>query len=117
MKEYPYARLNQGQGQFEPPQPSNSVYIAPSANSMGILLLQNSSKGRKKKATTPNPVLRSLNVVYVPPEGGGDTDESSSSGGGSLEPQLKDPSAVSISFVSQDLFEKEIKMTAVPQSS
>ena len=109
-QEYPYARLNQGQGQFEPPQPSKSVYIAPSANSMGILLLQNA---KKKKAVVPNPVVRSLNVVYTPQEGG----EAEEASAADLEPQLKDPSSVPISFVSQDYLEKEIKKTSVLESS
>lgn len=104
-KEYPYARLNQGQGQFEPPQPAKSVYVAPSPNSMGILLLQNKKRG--KKGVTPNPVLRSLNVVYAPPEG-------SDSGEAALDPEFNDPSSVPIAFVSQDRFEKEVKMTTVP---
>lgn len=113
-QEYPYARLNQGQGQFEPPQPAKSVYLAPSPNSMGILLLQNE---KRKKGVVPNPVVRSVNVVYAPPEGSSsDSDASNSNGGASdLEPQLKDPSSLPISFIPQELLEKEIKMTAVPQ--
>ena len=107
-QEYPYARLNQGQGQFEPPQPPKSVYVAPSPNSMGILLLQNKKRG-KKGGVTPNPVLRSLNVVYAPPEG------SSDGGAATLDPQFSDPSSVPIAFVSQEYFEKEVKMTAVPE--
>lgn len=110
-QEYPYARLNQGQGQFEPPQPPKSVYVAPSRNSMGILLLQNEKRGRKKNLT-PNPVLRSLNVVYAPPEGS----DGGEGGAASLDPQLMDPSSVPISFVPQDYLEREIKMTAIPQS-
>lgn len=110
-KAYPYARLNEGQGQFEPPQPPKSVYLAPSPNSMGILLLQNK---QRKKAVVPNPVVRSLNVVYAPPEGS----ESSSGGGGAndLEPQLKDPSSLPIAFIPQETLEKEIKLTAIPNA-
>ena len=36
---YPYARPNDRVGQFEPAQPAGSVYLAPAANSMGVLLL------------------------------------------------------------------------------
>jgi len=104
-QEYPYCRLNKGQGQFEPEQPKKSVYVAPSPNSMGILLLQNE---KRKKAVTPNPVLRSLNVVYAPPEG-------SDGAAPNLDPQFSDPSSVPISFVPLDYLEKEIKMTVVPQ--
>lgn len=105
LQEYPYARLNQGQGQFEPPQPKNSVYLAPSPNSMGILLLQNKNR---KKAIVPNRVLRSLNVVYAPSEGqsGGEVD---------LNPQVMDPSSVPISFIPQDYLEKEIIATTIRQ--
>jgi len=76
---------------------------------MGILLLQNK---QRKKAVVPNPVVRSLNVVYAPPEG---SDDSSGGGGANdLEPQLKDPSSLPIAFIPQDTLEKEIKMTSVP---
>lgn len=102
-QEYPYARLNSGQGQFEPPQPAKSVYLAPSPNSMGVLLLQNKNR---KKAVVPNPVLRSMNVVYNAPGG-----EDSSSGGAleNFEPQIMDPSSVPVSFIPQEYLEKEIK--------
>ncbi|KAL7531286.1 hypothetical protein ACHAXR_003955 [Thalassiosira sp. AJA248-18] len=112
-QEYPYARLNQGQGQFEPPQPSKSVYVAPSPNSMGILLLQNQ---KRKKKVVPNPVLRSLNVVYAPPENDGDDGDDGDGNNNNLDPQFVDPSSVPIAFISQDYLEKEIKMTAIPQS-
>ena len=83
---------------------------------MGILLLQNK---KRKQAVVPNPVLRSLNVVYAPPEGSSsDASESnsssSSSGANDLVPQLMDPSFVPISFIPESTLEKEIKMTAVP---
>ena len=79
---------------------------------MGILLLQNK---KRKQAVIPNPVLRSLNVVYAPPEGGSsDSSESNSSGANDLVPQLMDPSFVPISFIPESTLEKEIKMTAVP---
>ena len=78
---------------------------------MGILLLQNK---KRKQAVVPNPVLRSLNVVYAPPEGSSDASESNSSGANDLVPQLMDPSFVPISFIPESTLEKEIKMTAVP---
>ena len=84
------------------------MYVAPSANSMGILLLQN--KRGRKKTVAPNPVLRSLNVVYAPPEGG-DGDSTPS-----LDPQVMDPSSIPISFISQDYLETEIKSTAIQSS-
>lgn len=105
MKEYPYARLNQGQGQFEPPQPKNSVYVAPSPNSCGILLLQNKNR---KKAIVPNNVLRSLNVVYASSEG---SDGSNSAP--SLDPVAVDPSFIPISFIPQEYLEKEIASTTI----
>ena len=111
-QEYPYARLNSGQGQFEPPQPTKSVYLAPSSNSMGVLLLQNKNR---KKSVVPNPVLRSMNVVYAPPPG-----ESSSTTDNNtpvnIEPQIMDPSSIPVSFIPQDYLEKEIKLTKVSNS-
>lgn len=106
-QEYPFARPNAGQGQFEPPQPARSAYLAPSANSMGVLLLQ---KEKRKRAVVPNPVVRSINVVYAPQEGagGGDT------GAVDLAPQLMDPSSVPISFVPEEYLEREVRSTAVP---
>ena len=80
------------------------MYLAPSPNSMGILLLQNK---QRKKAVVPNPVVRSLNIVYAPPEG---SDESSGSGANDLKPQLKDPSSLPIAFIPQDTLANEIKM-------
>jgi hypothetical protein len=63
---YPYARPSNGKGQFEPPQPKNSVYLSPTKNGMGILLLQAT---KSRKAVQPNPVVQSLNIVYQPSEG------------------------------------------------
>ncbi|KAL7516920.1 hypothetical protein ACHAWX_001889, partial [Stephanocyclus meneghinianus] len=104
-QEYPYARLNQGQGQFEPPQPKNSIYLAPSRNSMGILLLQNKNR---RKAIIPNRVLRSLNIVYAPSDIGGSSDDAPN-----LNPQAFDPSSVPVSFIPQDYFEREIALTSL----
>ena len=118
-QEYPYERLNSGQGQFEPPQPKKSVYLAPSSNCMGVLLLQNKNR---KKEVVPNPVLRSINIVYNDPTTTIPTpndDSSPSSGGGAsptvvnVEPQIMDPSSIPVSFIPQEYFEKEIKLTTV----
>ena len=101
-QEYPYARPNKGAGQFEPAQPAKSVYLAPSPNSMGVLLLPTKSK---KAKITPNPVLRSLNVVYTPSEG---TSEEQANN----DLQLEDPqSSVPVSFVSSAKFDKELAKT------
>jgi hypothetical protein len=98
-QEYPYARPNKGAGQFEPAQPPKSVYLAPSPNSMGVLLLPTKSK---KAKITPNPALRSLNVVYTP--SGGTSDEQANT-----DLQLEDPqSSVPVSFVSTAKFDKEV---------
>jgi len=94
-QEYPYCRPNQGRGQFEPPQPKKSVYMAPSKNCMGVLLLQ----AKKSKNTKPNPALRSLNIVYQASEG---TTVDTSSG----LLRVVDPNSVPIVFEPFDLFEK-----------
>ncbi|KAL7578304.1 hypothetical protein ACA910_012715 [Epithemia clementina (nom. ined.)] len=94
-QEYPYARPSRGLGQFEPLQPSKSVYLAPSSNCMGILLLQS-----KKKKITVNPAVESLNLVYTP----------SSEGAGEADPTI-DPSGVSLSFQSVESFQEEEKIT------
>ena len=99
MKEYPFCRPNKGQGQFEPPQPKGSVYLAPSKNSMGVLLL----KAPKKKVKT-NPTFSSMTIVYTPSEG---TDASS----GSMK--VTDPNAVPVSFIPFTAFEKEEKGTRI----
>lgn len=95
QQEYPYCRPNQGMGQFEPPQPKKSVYMAPSKNCMGVLLLQ----AKKSKNTKPNPALRSLNIVYQASEG---TTVDTSSG----LLRVVDPNLVPIVFEPFDLFEK-----------
>jgi catechol 2,3-dioxygenase-like lactoylglutathione lyase family enzyme len=67
---YPYCRPNTT-GLFEPIQPPDSAYLAPSPNSMGVLLLPVPGSGKRtatqKKKIVPNPAIRSLNVVYTPP--------------------------------------------------
>mmetsp|Transcript_16387 Transcript_16387/g.35601 ORF Transcript_16387/g.35601 Transcript_16387/m.35601 type:complete len:258 (+) Transcript_16387:348-1121(+) len=101
-QEYPYARPSKGAGQFEPAQPPKSVYLAPARNSMGVLLLPTKSK---KTKVTPNPVLRSLNIVYTPSE----SDDAA-------ELQLQDPQNVGISFVSTGKFEKQLETSKVMAS-
>ena len=64
---------------------------------------------KKKKSIKPNPVLRSLNVVYTPSEG----DSSTSIDTNANTLRVEDPSLVPISFISSPLFEKEEQMTRV----
>ena len=74
QQEFPYARLSQGQTIFEPAPPKNSVYLGPTGNGMGVLLLP---PPNRKARVTPNPVVGSLNVVYTPsgsPDGSSDDD-------------------------------------------
>lgn len=94
--EYPYARPNKGMGQFEPPQPSKSVYMAPASNGLGVLLLPS------KKRVTPNPVVDSLGIVYTPPPGADPT---------ASPDRVTDPSGISISFTPVPAFEAEEKIT------
>ena len=98
-QEYPYARPSKGTGQFEPPQPPKSVYMAPSPNCMGVLLLQ---AKKKKNKISVNPVLESLNLLYTPSPAGGDD---------SGEVGVSDPSGVAIAFQPTDQFELEERAT------
>jgi hypothetical protein len=82
---------------FEPDRPKNAVYMAPSPNCMGVLLLP---PVRKKKAITPNPAVESLNIVYTP---------SGESNGESLV--LTDLSGLNVRFQSVDNFVREEKAT------
>lgn len=82
---------------FEPDKPSDAIYMAPSPNCMGVLLLQN----KKKKAVSPNPVVGALNIVYSPSEGSE----------GSGEMMLSDLSGLPIRFQSAGDFSKEEKIT------
>jgi len=97
-QDYPYCRPNKGQGQFEPPQPPKSVYMGPSQNGMGVLLLQS-----KKKRIAPNPVVESLHIVYTPSSGTSAEDSSAL--------RLVDPSGVVLEFQSATDFEVEEKVT------
>lgn len=94
-QEYPYCRPLAGKGDFEPPQPKGSVYMAPSPNSMGVLLLPS-------KKVTPSPVMQGLNLVYTPAEGAA-----------AEVSQVVDPSGVGISFVPYSKFEGIEKTTRV----
>jgi hypothetical protein len=96
-QDYPYARPSNGKGQFEPPQPPKSVYLAPSKNCMGVLLLPS-----KRKKVSQNPVLDSLNIVYSPSQGAEDTEDL---------PNVFDPSGVPIKFQPVSKFEAEEKLT------
>lgn len=104
-QEYPYARPSKGLGQFEPPQPKNSVYMSPSKNSMGVLLLPLA----KKKKITPNPVLRSLNIVYTPSEGSDVTSASE-------DTFIQDPTGAGIMFMSSSKFDREERATTIKQT-
>jgi len=116
-QKYPYARPQQGEGQFEPPQPEGSVYLAPSPNCMGVLLLSSTGKKQKKnqkkkknqKPLRPNPVLQSLDIVYNP-SSSGDGDGDGDSGGATMT-SVVDPSQVKLTFVSASVFAKEEKLT------
>jgi hypothetical protein len=101
-QEYPYSRPNKGLGQFEPMQPEKSVYLAPSANCMGLLLLQS-----RLKRITPNPAVQSLNLVFT--ASSDQVDNYEIENGGSL--QLNDPSGISITFQSASDFEREELIT------
>jgi hypothetical protein len=98
-QEYPYARPSKGTGQFEPPQPPKSVYMAPSPNCMGVLLLQADKKLARN--ITPNPVVDSLNVVYSPSTGSSQFD------GDNQFPHTVDPSGVVTTFQAVDKFKEE----------
>ena len=93
---YPYCRPGNGLGQFEPPQPKGSVYMAPSPNSMGVLLLPFNSK-----KISPNPSVQGLNIVYSLSEGSADEDVTNA----------KDPSGVGI------FFDPIIKFATLEQST
>lgn len=94
---YPFARPSNGDGPFEPPQPKNSAYLAPSPNCMGVLLLPS-----KKRKVSPNAVLESLQIVYTPSAEGKDGD--------GMMP-LVDPSNVKVSFLPDSAFETEERQT------
>ncbi len=99
-QEYPFCRPNKGMGQFEPPQPNNSVYLAPSANSMGVLLLQS-----KKRNVKVNPAFRGMKIVYSPSEGTVvDANDVL---------KVQDPSGTNIVFQPYEIFEKEESSTRV----
>jgi hypothetical protein len=132
-EDYPYARPNAGQGQFEPPQPQGSVYLSPCKSSsssssctyygMGILLLPKEEKKTKSLFgiaygntlsftdnnvdLIPNPVVKSLNIVYAASTNSGTTQEMEDSS--NMSP-ITDPSYVPIVFTSQDVFTREITM-------
>jgi len=105
---YPYARPSLGTTPFEPMQPKKSSYLSPSNNGMGILLLPINDGSKKKiKNVTPNPVLNSLNIVYNP------NNENSDSSSSNDSLRYVDPSGVPISFVSQNVFSAEERVTRI----
>lgn len=100
-QEYPFARPSRGLGQFEPPQPAKSVYMAPSKNCMGVLLLP----VKRKKKVTQNLVIQSLNIVYNPSQDVGEEE------GSEQDNRIFDPSGVPIRFQSVKEFGREEKAT------
>lgn len=99
-QDYPYCRLGKGTGDFEPPQPKNSVYLSPSEASMGILLIPS-----KKRDVTPNPAMGSLNLVYKPSEGKEEDDGAN----------LQDLSGIKIGLESYSIFEETERNSRIKQ--
>ena len=81
---------------FEPDKPRDALYMAPSPNCMGVLLLPS-----KKKKITPNPAVDSINIVYTPSEGSSNSEQL----------VLRDPSDVGVRFQSVSDFMAEEKRT------
>ena len=86
---YLYAHPNDGAGQFKPVQPTGSAYLAPAANSMGVLLLPRREGrggfffgGGRLGPLVLNPELASLNVVYAGAAAGADDPDAGDGGGG-----------------------------------
>lgn len=106
-QDVPYSRPSKGTTMFEPAPPKGSCYMSPSGNTttgMGILLL---SGGKKNKSVIANPAVGSLNIVYNPsssPSSSEITEE-----GKNLT--LKDPSGVSVKFISDGTFSATEKRT------
>jgi hypothetical protein len=100
-QEIPYSRPSKGTTIFEPAPPAGSYYMAPSPNCMGVLLLPSP----KKRAVTPNPVVKSLDIVYTPSA----SSEGSSAGFGDMT--LRDPSGVAVRFQSAADFSAEENLT------
>jgi hypothetical protein len=67
---------------------------------MGILLLS------QRKKTSVNPVVQSLNLVYMPSSTTSENEE---------PPILTDPSGVRIAFLSVQSFEEEERTSRVPR--
>ena len=109
--EMPYSRPGQGTTIFEPAPPPGSTYLTlapPSGVGLGLLLLP---LERNQRTVTPNPVLRSLNIVYAPPPAQDDGNDDASSIDAAASPLLRDPSGIPITFVPLAQFEKEERDT------
>ena len=78
---------------------------------MGILLLPINDGGSKKKIKniTPNPVLNSLTIVYNP------NNNDSDSSGSTDSLRVVDPSGVPVSFISQNAFSAEERVTRIAE--
>jgi len=116
QQEYPYARPGKGTYQFEPLQPDGSIYMAPSVNSMGILLLPPTqpkegffSRSKTIKSVKSNPALQSLNIVYTPNE----TDADTTTTPAVIKP-IPDPSQVPIALIPSAVFENLERSSRVP---
>lgn len=97
-RDVPYARPSNGTTIFEPAPPPASVYMSPSQNCMGVLLLP---LPKRQKKVTVNPVVESLDIVYSPASGGDQL----------VVDPVVDPSGVSLSFQSVSKFDAEEKST------
>ena len=108
----PYSRPGQGTTIFEPAPPPGSTYLTlapPYGVGLGLLLLP---LERNQRSVTPNPVLRSLNIVYAPPvQDDTNSDGGTSSTDAAVAPLLRDPSGIPITFVPVAQFEKEERDT------
>mmetsp|Transcript_43665 Transcript_43665/g.105884 ORF Transcript_43665/g.105884 Transcript_43665/m.105884 type:complete len:412 (+) Transcript_43665:236-1471(+) len=106
-QDVPYSRPSKGTTMFEPAPPKGFVYMSPSPNCMGVLLLPTANK---RKKITPNPVVDSLNIVYTPSSDAADaTDGASSSSSSGMT--VQDPSGVPVRFQSVSDFTNEEKVT------
>lgn len=111
QSEVSYARPSKGTTVFEPAPPPKSVYMAPTPNGMGVLLIPTKNK---KKAIIANPVVQALNIVYEPASAIAGEETTGGRGGGEpvdAPPSLFDPSGVPIQFTPVRQFEAEERMT------
>jgi len=115
--DYPYCRLLKGKGDFEPEKPKNSIYLAPSEKSMGVLLLPLERKlfSLNNNKITPNPVVGSLDLVYNPSDNK-DPNLIYASLDAFPERIIKDPSGVKIAFETYSTFESIERKLQLPDA-